>query len=178
MRNLRGWMATCVAIGTLAATGCVADEGAPTDEPTTDSVESNLTATDLISGLNFVMTTGSDDKRSDSHVFIAVHFKNSLGQAQTVTQEAGLGQTWSNNSVHSQLIPLPWGTHDSDIISFTVSWQQGGGGWNGDNWNLQQLQVVANDATINQSSTQMSLAGNPFFRFTGSATSFLRFYVQ
>jgi hypothetical protein len=96
---------------------------------------------------------------------------------QWLIVEAGLGQTWSNNSVHSQLVSLPAGTRDSDILTFAIDFQQGGGGWNGDNWNLQQLQVVANDATTGQASTQISVAGNPFFRFTGSLNSFSRSWV-
>ncbi len=181
MRNPRIWMSVVVvmASGAMGAAGCIADESAG-DELETSSAESNLTATDLISGLDFVMTTGNDDKRSDSNVTIAVNIRNpSSGSPQTLSVAAGLGQTWSNNSVHSVRVAMPYGTHDADISSFTVSWHQGGaGGWSADNWNLQQLQVVANDTTIGQSSTQMSLAANPFFRFTGSATSFQRSYVK
>jgi hypothetical protein len=178
MRSVRVSRVAMIAgvVGAMSAAGCLSEpDPAASEDPTTGAAVSELAATDMISALNFVLTTGGDDKRSDSHVFVQVRLTNQT----SFTQEAGLGQTWSNNSTHTQQVALPFGTLNSAIAGVRVFWQQGpGGGFNSpDNWNLQQLQIQAVDATLGGFvSTQVSLAGNPLVRFTGSTTNFTPIY--
>jgi len=176
-------MGMLLAISAAGGAGCLArDPGAAdpaaSDDPETGTAVSELADTDMISAINFVLTTGGDDKRSDSHVFVEVRLTHN-GVLTTFTQEAGLGDTWSNNSTHTQQVALPFGTLNSDISGVRVFWQRGPGGtFNGtDNWNLQQLKLQAVDATLGGIvSTQVSLAGNPLVRFTGSTTNFTPIY--
>ena len=124
---------------------------------------------DQLTEMQFQFYTGGDDKRSDSRVWVVVN----LARGGAVVREAvgdddGWGSdTWSEITT----IALPAGTTFGDVLSVEILWKQGGGGWNGDNWNLNELNVWMFDQTRGQWGFN-ALEGNPLKRFTGSATSF------
>ncbi|WP_437974256.1 hypothetical protein WMF11_37785 [Sorangium sp. So ce295] len=111
------------------------------------------------------MRTGGDDKRDDSRVWIRVNLKN----GNSSTEEASGDPTWKDWSWGAfTYIQLPGSTKSNDIASVTVFWRHGGNGFNGDNWNLQQLNVWAFDNANNEWVVMGKPSGNPLQRFTGN----------
>lgn len=177
MRNLYTGSISIIAgiLTSMLATGCMDDGPADTTDPVTDVAESALTGTDVITQVGFTITTGSDDKRSDSHVFIEVDLTN----GNQLMREIGANQTWPNGTtVGPEYIDLPNGIQNNQIATILVWWRHGGGSLNADNWNMNALQITARDQTTGALSLQMQMAGNPLLRFTSHATVFSRPYVQ
>jgi hypothetical protein len=139
------------------------------DEPATEEVISWLSGTAPVSWVGVDFHTGGDDKRNDSRVWIRV----SLSNANDVVREVLPGITWPDwTSTGVQLIQLPIGTKNQDIQSVSIEWQQGGGGFNGDNWNLQSLAIYAWDPSYGYN-LRGAPGGNPLRRFTGSITQYV-----
>lgn len=160
----------------LGAGGCAGEpdesSGVPED---VDVTSEPLAATETIGMVRVRLMTGGDDKRSDSRVWICVGLKNGNVLIQE-TYDAMTWRNWTWNDV--TYVSLPSGTLNRDIYWVQVFWRQGGGGWNGDNWNLQQVTV---EAYVNSSglwNLQGQAYGNPLRRLTGSVTSWVWFWVQ
>ena len=177
MRNVYTGSISIIAglLTSMLAAGCMDDGSTDQTDPATDVAESSLLGSDVITQIGFTITTGSDDKRSDSHVFIEVDLTN----GNQLIKEIGANQTWPNGvTVGPEFIDLPNGTLNNQISTVVVWWRHGGGSFNGDNWNMNALQIWARDQTTGALSLQMQMAGNPLLRFTSHATSFSRPYVQ
>jgi len=146
--------------------GCLG-EAPIDDEPATTSESSALSGDRLLSMVAVNINTGGDDKRGDSRVWLRVRLWN----GNSVIQEIGYGQTYADWGWSGwQYMALPSSTRVWDVQSLDVLWQQGGGGWNGDNWNMQSISIYALDGQTGQWSFQGAPWGNPLYRFTGNAT--------
>jgi hypothetical protein len=163
-------------LAALSAAGCAADASgdlAPAEH--TETTSAKLSATAPVSFVAVNLFTGGDDKRGDSRVWITINLTN----GNSVTQETHDGYTWGNWTWSGfEYINLPSGTRNQDIANVVVSWAHGGNGWNGDNWNLQQLNIYALDASNNSWSYQGGPAGNPLLRFRGDDGSYVWPWVQ
>jgi len=161
-------------IAVVGIAGCAIESPAEGD-PITEVTTSSLSGDTLVSMVAIAFNTGNDDKRGDSRVWIQI----SLNNGNSSIQEVGGGSTWPNwSSSGFQYINLPSGTRNQDIQAVKIGWQQGGGGWNGDNWNLQSLSIYALDPATGQWSFQGGPGGNPLQRFTGNVTEFVWGWVQ
>jgi hypothetical protein len=160
-------------IASALGAGCAANSPAG-DDPATAATTSSLSGTSLVSMIAVNLNTGNDDKRGDSHVWIQIDLLDQNGHPNSTVQEVGAGAPWPNWSWSGwHYIALPSSTRNQDITDVKISWQQGGGGWNGDNWNLQSFQVYALDGTNGQWSFQGAPGGNPLLRFTGSVNEYV-----
>jgi hypothetical protein len=179
MSNLH--LASASIIATILAsafvTGCAVEplaDLADDDELVTTELTSSLSGTAPVSWVGVDLYTGGDDKRSDSHVWLRVHLYNGVTSSQEITP----GATWPNwSSTGVQWVQTPIGTRNQDIRDITIDWQQGGGGWNGDNWNLQSLSIYAWDSSYG-SNFKAAPGGNPLRRFTGAVTQYAWSWVQ
>ena len=159
----------------LSAVGCVAgsdgalegDDLDPAMEPL-GTATSALASTDIVTALDFVIGTGGDDLRSDSVLTAIVFYKNGATSSKNLND----GNGWGNSTTHQVTMPLLSNVHYSDIIGVKLVFDQGGGGINGDNWNMQSLEIFAEDSTNGESFRAFSQVGNPLRRFTGSVTTF------
>ncbi len=150
------------------ASGCVAESPAE-GSPATEATASSLSGADLISMIAIVIATGNDDKRDDSHVWVRID----LHDGRSSFEEVGFRETWQNwQWSRWYYVKPPSGTRNQDIRQISVTWQQGGGGLNGDNWNLQGLAIYAVDTANGYWNFQGGPLGNPLMRFTGSATEY------
>ena len=172
----RRWIA---AFPLLFVMACVSDLGPdPLDLREPDGVEVNqagagavekaLPGDTPITQVAVALSTGGDDKRGDSRVWITVRLWNGA----TFTKEAFPNQRFLDWTVTDYVyVPLPTNTRNWDVRDVVVSWRQGGGGFNGDNWNMQQVFIWSQLATGSWNNHD-SPWGNPLRRFTGSVTTF------
>ncbi len=121
-----------------------------------------------ISYLLITCHTGGDDLRGGKdNLNIAV--RNKAGQVQTTNNVNGSNK-WGNNTAHTVRVAVPAGTRMSDLsrVQLTTTFS---GGWNGDNWNLDRLTIIA--VAGGQKKQVYSKLGRPLHRFTGDKKTFL-----
>jgi hypothetical protein len=122
----------------------------------------------MIQTMFFVIATGDDDLRSDSDVSVAISYNDGRG---TMTADLSQGAGWPNGSTHYMAVQLLANTHASDIDGVEIRFKQGGGGWNGDNWNMQGLELWVEIADGGWAKVYGGW-GDPLQRFTGKVTTF------
>ncbi len=121
-------------IGLARFTGSVHDFTQPIPAPAPQF------ASDVVVDLEITLTTGADDLRggSDGGDNATVIIKGA-GTFPDVNQT----QSWGNNSVHTvSLTPLRPGITLADMTSVDIN-TMFSGGFNGDNWDLADLQLQA-----------------------------------
>jgi hypothetical protein len=156
-----------IVIASVSAPGC-AISPPDTEDPNLDEASSALSGTDQLTQVRVRFETGGDDKRSDSHVWFHVTVNGFDNQFDA----GGTGATWPNWTWTDYFYGnLPGGTHNSDISNFSVTWAQGGGGFNGDNWNMEAVEISVWDATLGSWQPKGTPGADPLRRFTGSAKS-------
>jgi hypothetical protein len=131
---------------------------------TGEALASGIPANAPIGAVRVRMQTGDDDKRDDSRVWIVVTLKSGA----TAVAETNDGVDWKNWTWGDwTVVALPSNTNNQDVASVTVEWRHGGNGFNGDNWNLESLEVQAFDNATNEWSEIGSATADPLLRFNG-----------
>lgn len=158
------------AVGPLGATEALRREGEPWHRFTEQDHEvrvpfdwsAPLSPSQRVAALRFTCRTGNDDLRGDGdNVSAIAHLRSTLSRAQMLNGRQG----WAGGSTHSFSYALPKGTTLGDIeaIELLTSF---GGGISGDNWNLDDLVVEADDGQGNWT-VLAHREGSPYVRFTG-----------
>lgn len=111
--------------------------------------------------------TGGDDLRGGGdNVNLKIHFK---GGAVMNAANVNKSQRWINGSFNEISVKLPIGTNAGDISKVTVN-TQFRGGFDGDNWNLDELTFKVMEA--GSQTFYCAKAGQPIVRFTGDVHNF------
>jgi hypothetical protein len=97
-----------------------------------------------VQNLVLIISTGNDDLRGGSNPGDNCNVTVTLTSGRTIVlTNVNRGQDWANWTSHSVTIPLPAGGLKGGDIK-TVALHTGfGGGIGGDNWNVNQIQLVA-----------------------------------
>jgi hypothetical protein len=119
--------------------------------------------------LRFGIWTGGDDCRSDSRVYAFIYYKD--GRPLDIGLLKDTGTTWDNNSFHEVEVLLVENTKAGDLSQIQIMFFQGGGGWNGDNWNMDGIAVWIPTPDANWALVFQEF-GSPLKRFTGHDTVF------
>lgn len=110
--------------------------------------------------------TGGDDLRGGND---NVHLVLLLRSGATVRfDNVNNGKRWADGSTQTISRPLASNIRAEDIAGVRIE-TTFSGGWNGDNWNMDGLKIVAKANGV--SSTILSQSGAPLMRFTGDARS-------
>jgi hypothetical protein len=108
--------------------------------------------------------TGGDDLRGGND---NVHLVLLLRSGTTVRfDNVNNGRRWADGSIQPISRPLPANVRPEDIVGVRIE-TTFGGGWGGDNWNLDELTIVTRVNGVNR--TILSQRGAPLMRFTGDA---------
>jgi hypothetical protein len=97
-----------------------------------------------VTALQLVISTGKDDLRGGSHLNDDCDVTILLTGGRTIElQNVNEGRTWSNWTDHAVNVPIPAaGLNGGDVVG--VKLHTGfGGGIDGDNWNVQRVQLKA-----------------------------------
>lgn len=122
-------------------------------------------STSPISRLRVTLRTGGDDLRGGND---NVHGRAVVsGRTATEIMLNG-GARWADGSTHSAIVPVPSGTNFGNLRGLDL--RTTFGGWNSDNWNLDELLVEAESG--GRRFTVFHQTRSPLFRFTGSASRF------
>jgi hypothetical protein len=127
----------------------------------------------LILQLRAVIVTGGDDLRGGSGANDNCSAIVTLSSGASITiANINDNAHWNNGETHTAVIPLPPGTTAGSITQFGLH-TQFGGGLSGDNWNVNQVTLIASllgQATVPPPivRTWINSSGNPLVRFTGS----------
>lgn len=157
----------------LSAVGCAGvvdtnEESSSTGEDPTAPVgtaHDALAPNQILSTVAFNIYTGDDDLRSDSHVYAFVHFNNGWEPSSV---DLNQGNRWPDRTWSDwRYLGLPGDTQNQFIAGIMIRWSQGGGGINGDNWNMDAIEVWAADPQGHWS-RQVRQDGHPVRRFTGN----------
>ena len=123
--------------------------------------------------LRVVIVTGGDDLRGGSGAGDNCDVTLTLSSGASLTiQNINNGQHWNNGETHTAVLPLPAGITAGSITRFDLH-TQFGGGISGDNWNVNNVTLIASllakaVAPPPLLRTWISASGNPLVRFTGS----------
>ncbi len=108
--------------------------------------------------------TGGDDLRGGND---NVHVIVNLRSGGTVRAEnVNLRQRWIDNTWQEVGVSLPAGTNAADVRSVGLQTTLGGG-FDGDNWNLDEFQIKFNENGATRA--QCNLKNTPLKRFTGDS---------
>ena len=147
-----------------------------------EQVSAALTPTRTLRTLRLQLTTGDDDLRDDSEVQLVVEFRDPrsgrIAQlpfavnrerrgSRVVRLSFGNRQEWSRvENIATR------GLRVRDIRRIGVRFVQGGGGTNGDNWNLDAIrvdfQLTATGPGPVETGLLLQRQGRPLHRFTGT----------
>jgi hypothetical protein len=123
--------------------------GGPLIRFTGDTHDLNLTVSShdagrAVSRLQLVLSTGNDDLRGGSHLNDDCDVTIMLTGGRTIAlHNVNGGQTWANWTDHTVDVPIPaGGLRGGDVTGVRVH-TGFGGGFDGDNWNLQRVQLIA-----------------------------------
>lgn len=106
--------------------------------------------------------TGGDDLRGGND---NVHLILLMRSGATVRFEnVNDKQRWSDGSIQQVSRPLSPTFKAGDLIGVRIE-TTFGGGWNGDNWNLEELDIKVKVNGVER--IMFAQAGTPLFRFTG-----------
>jgi len=157
--------------GTVFASASDAETTTSTEEFGT--IRQSLSPDEPINMVAVAFRTGSDDKRGDSRVWLTVRLHNGYENTVEVFRSQRLPDWTYSDYIY---LRLPSGTKNGDVKEVHVSWKQGGGGFNGDNWNLQQLIIWSqlSNGTWNNNNNPW---GNPLRRFTGRAKTYTSTWI-
>ena len=123
-------------------------------------------STSAISRLHVTLRTGGDDLRGGND---NVHGRAVVsGRTSTEIMLNGRAR-WADGSRNTVILPVPSGTDFGNLRGLDLR-TTFGGGWNGDNWNLDELLVEAESG--GRRFTVFHQTRAPLFRFTGSASRF------
>lgn len=116
-----------------------------------------------VNKLSFMFQTGNDDLRGgNDNLNIAIRFAD--GRVQ-VEKNVNQGARWADGSAHGVAIalnqPVP-----RDQIAGVILETTFGGGSNGDNWNMNSVQIAA----ITEKGTNFPIATSGFHRFSADLT--------
>jgi hypothetical protein len=93
-----------------------------------------------VRALDLIISTGNDDLRGGSdNCDVIVQ----LASGEIRLPNVNAGKSWSNWSNHAVTIPLPSGGLKGGDIKAVRLHTEFGGSWNGDNWNVNRLQLRA-----------------------------------
>jgi hypothetical protein len=113
----------------------------------------------LMAVLHIEIKTGGDDLREGSQAWAKAVIR---GKEYSI--EMNNRNRWADWSTHGADLPVPDGTTNADITSFTVSYYGGDPGIGTDNWNMDKI-----TATLENGDVVVQREGNPVFRFKGEA---------
>lgn len=120
----------------------------------------------LVKELIVNFCTGSDDLRGgNDNVNLRVEYADrEFEDFQNVNQS----KRWINNYDHtvSLILKNPHSVHEIKCVTLSTTF---GGGFGGDNWNLQQITARAKGLGVNK--LLFKKEGKPFYRFTGDKKS-------
>ncbi len=124
--------------------------------------------------LRAIIQTGGDDLRGGTGPTdnCDAILKFASGASITI-QNINDNAHWNNGETHTAALPLPAGSRAGDITQLTLH-TQFGGGLSGDNWNVNNVQLIASllPTVIGPPApvvrTWLNATGNPLVRFTGS----------
>jgi hypothetical protein len=125
----------------------------------------------LVNSVSFKFLTGGDDLRSDSLLEALIVF-NDGSTLRPVLHQVNT-DPWRNDTQNGPIVVDVTGK--PPITHVTLLFNQGGGGINGDNWNMQTVQIFADG--IEDDSHRLFIAtggrddGNCVHRFKGHAES-------
>jgi hypothetical protein len=98
--------------------------------------------------LRTIIKTGGDDLRGGNGPNDNCDAILTLASGGSITiQNLNDGLHWNNGETHTVVLPLPTGIGVGDITEFTLH-TQFGGGISGDNWNVDQLSLVASTPAV------------------------------
>jgi len=97
-----------------------------------------------VNSLQLIISTGNDELRGGSHANDNCDVTIVLKDGRTIPlSNVNHGQTWDKWSIHSIDIPLPAdGLNGGDVVGVKLH-TEFGGGIDGDNWNVQRVQLKA-----------------------------------
>lgn len=97
----------------------------------------------LIQQLQLLVTTGDDDLRGGNSPGDNADAIVTLSSGPPITiHNINAGRHWNNNELHSANLFLPAGITAGEITGLHLH-TQFGGGWNGDNWNVNRIVLLA-----------------------------------
>jgi hypothetical protein len=116
-----------------------------------------------VSKLSFVFQTGNDDLRGgNDNLNVAIRFAD--GKAQ-VEKNVNQSVRWADGSTHGVVISLNQPVPQDQIKAVTLEttfW----GGWKGDNWNMNSVQITA----VTEQGKSFPMATSGFHRFSADPT--------
>jgi hypothetical protein len=118
--------------------------------------------------------TGGDDLRGgNDNVSVTLNLRNG---GTVEANNVNLGKRWIDNTWQEVGVDLPDAVQPEDIANVTVS-TNFRGGFDGDNWNLDQLIMRFRDNTGDRASCDRNPPGKPLIRFTGDAHKFTTAFI-
>jgi hypothetical protein len=98
----------------------------------------------MVTELDLIISTGNDDLRGGSHLNDDCDVTIALNNGTAITvKNVNNGGTWSNWTDHTVRIPLPSGGLRGGDLKNVKLHTGFSGGFNGDNWNVQRIQLKA-----------------------------------
>jgi hypothetical protein len=124
-------------------------------------------STSPVSRLHVTLRTGGDDLRGGND---NVHGRAVVsGRTSTEIMLNAGAMRWADGSTHTAVVPVPSGTNFGNLRGLDLR-TTFGGGWNGDNWNLDELLVEAESG--GRRFTVFHQTRSPLVRFTASDSRF------
>lgn len=113
--------------------------------------------------------TGGDDLRGgNDNVSVTINLRDG---SNIRSDNVNLGQRWIDNTWQEVGIDLPDSVQPGDILSVRLS-TSFGGGFDGDNWNLDRFILRFRDNTGDRASCDRNPPGKPLMRFTADRKFF------
>ncbi|MEM6725931.1 MAG: hypothetical protein AAF598_17950, partial [Bacteroidota bacterium] len=140
-----------------------------TFRPITDMTPVTTTNDPMISSLRIEFTTGGDDLRGgNDNLNVALYFATG-GGAPMIRNNVNEGRKWNNNTKNTYTLRLDRPKALSQLKRLGLEATLGGG-WNGDNWNMEKLKVTALGSGFSRVIYENN--GKPLHRFTGDKKGF------
>ncbi|NKI33834.1 hypothetical protein HFP89_01480 [Wenzhouxiangella sp. XN79A] len=122
----------------------------------------------IIEALLIEFHTGGDDLRGgNDNVNVTIFLRGSAPQTMA---NVNRGRRWIGNYTQTVRIPLRRRVRIEDIESVRID-TTFGGGIGGDNWNLDQMRIIAEDGAAQHQ--LFDRTGTPLMRFTGERKTYL-----
>ena len=97
-----------------------------------------------LTDLELIISVGNDDLRGGSHAQDNCDVTIGLNNGQSITlKNVNNGKKWDNWTNHTVKIPLPAGGLRGGDVKNVKLHTGFGGGFDGDNWNVQRIQLIA-----------------------------------
>lgn len=122
-------------------------------------------STSPVSRLHVTLRTGGDDLRGGND---NVHGRAVVsGRTSTEVMLNAGARRWADGTTHTAIVPVPAGTTFGNLRALELR-TTFGGGWNGDNWNLDELLVEAESG--GRRFVLSHRTASPLRRFTGDSS--------